>query len=98
MWYVIHVMVFWVITSSSDVAGYKHFRESCCLHLQGEVHGSRKGGHKYRQGVYEEVKSVWANRKGGRTVIIVVGKGQGGVLDWAATGRNRMGEESSPCQ
>jgi hypothetical protein len=33
----IHVTVFWVMTSCSDVAGYQSFRGPCSLHLQGEA-------------------------------------------------------------
>jgi hypothetical protein len=34
-----HVMVFWVVTSCSDVVGHQHFSLPCRLHLQ---HGSLK--------------------------------------------------------
>jgi hypothetical protein len=40
---------------------------------------------------------VLANRKQGRTVILMAGKEQGGVLDLAAIGRNRPGEALSLC-
>jgi hypothetical protein len=30
-------VIFWVVTSCSDVVGYHCFGGSCCLHLQGEV-------------------------------------------------------------
>jgi len=33
----IHVEVFWVVTSFSDAIAYQRFGEHCCLHLQGEV-------------------------------------------------------------
>jgi len=35
------------------------------------------------------------NRTWGKMVTIAVGKGQGGVVDWATAGRNKQGEESS---
>jgi len=35
----IQIVVFWVITPSSD-AEYQRFGEPCCLHLQGEVNNS----------------------------------------------------------
>jgi hypothetical protein len=33
----IQVEVFWVVMPYSVVVGHQHFREPCCLHLQGEV-------------------------------------------------------------
>jgi hypothetical protein len=33
-----------------------------------------------------------------RTVILLVGKEQGGVSDWDAIGRNWLGKESNACQ
>jgi len=38
----IHVMIFWVVTPCSYVAGYQCFIGPCCLHLQDEVNGTRK--------------------------------------------------------
>jgi hypothetical protein len=40
----IKVIVFWAVKLCSDVVGYHHFREPCCLLLQGEVTGAGKGG------------------------------------------------------
>jgi len=40
---------------------------------------------------------VRANRKR-RAVTLVVEKERGCVLNWAITGGNKLGEESSPCQ
>jgi hypothetical protein len=31
----IPIAVFWLVTSSSAVVGYQHFRGPCCLNLQG---------------------------------------------------------------
>jgi hypothetical protein len=39
-----------------------------------------------------------ANKKWGRIVTLAVGKEQCDVVDRVATGRNRLGDESSPCQ
>jgi hypothetical protein len=33
-------VVFWVLMPCSDVVGCQHSRESCYLHLQGEVNGT----------------------------------------------------------
>jgi len=33
----IQVVILWVMTPCSDVAGYQCFGGNCCLHLQGEV-------------------------------------------------------------
>jgi hypothetical protein len=33
----IQVLILWVVTPCSGVVGYEHFRQPCCLHLQGEV-------------------------------------------------------------
>jgi len=38
----IHVVVFWVVISCSDVVGYKHFGGVCYLHLQDVVSGAWK--------------------------------------------------------
>jgi len=46
----IQVEVLWVAVPCS-VVGHKRFRGPCCLHLQGEVIGNGKRGHKYRPGV-----------------------------------------------
>jgi hypothetical protein len=32
------VVFFWVVTLSTDVAGYQHFGEPCCLNLEGADH------------------------------------------------------------
>jgi hypothetical protein len=44
-------------------------------------------GHRHRQEVYEEVESVWANRKWGRIVTLSAGKELSDILLRAATGR-----------
>jgi len=33
------VKVFWVVMLCTEVVGYQHFIDPCCLHLQGEVTG-----------------------------------------------------------
>jgi hypothetical protein len=33
---VIQIVAFWVVTPCTDVAGYRHFSELRCLHLQGD--------------------------------------------------------------
>jgi len=43
----IQVEVFLVVTMC-NVAGYQSFRRPCCLHLQDEVNGAGKKGHRYR--------------------------------------------------
>jgi len=40
----IQVIVFWVMTPCSDVVGCQHFRRTCWLHLQSEMHIAGKGG------------------------------------------------------
>jgi len=65
-------MVFWVITPCSDVIGYQHFRGSSCLHLQGQVNGTGKGG------------IVHAGKQEMRKMVALkVGKEQGSLLDQA---------------
>jgi hypothetical protein len=33
------IVIFWVMKPCNDVVGYRCFRGSCCLHLQGGFHG-----------------------------------------------------------
>jgi hypothetical protein len=40
----IQIIVFWVMIPCNDVVRYQCFGGPCCLHLQGEVNGDRKGG------------------------------------------------------
>jgi len=44
----VQVEVFSVVMLCSAVIGYQHFGGPCCLHLQSEVTGNRKDGHRYR--------------------------------------------------
>jgi hypothetical protein len=50
----IHVMVFQIMTLSSDDTRYQHFRGPCCLHLQGEV-GRLVNEHRCRVGSTEGI-------------------------------------------
>jgi len=38
----IHILVFWIVTSCSDIVGFHGFGGLCCLHLQGEESRWRK--------------------------------------------------------
>jgi hypothetical protein len=78
------------MTPCSLVVGNQCFRGPCSLHLQGEV---KSAGKEYKKG-YSPCGPIIS---GGRTVILAVGEQYGDVPDWAAAGRNRLGEESSPC-
>jgi len=51
---------------------------------------------RYRQELQEGVESMWANGKEGRILTLAVGNNGGSVPAWATTGRNKLGEESSP--
>jgi hypothetical protein len=45
----VHVVVFWIMTTCSGVVGYQCLEGSCCLHLQGQVHGAGKVGRDIRR-------------------------------------------------
>jgi len=56
----VQVMLFCVMTPSSNVVGYQHFRWLCCLYLQGEVNSGMKGTLIWR-GSVRGLESVQAN-------------------------------------
>jgi hypothetical protein len=59
----VQVVLFCVMTPSSNVVGYQHFRWPCCPHLQGEVNSAMKGTLRWR-GSIKGLESVQANNAG----------------------------------
>jgi hypothetical protein len=59
----VQVVLFCVMTPSSNVVGYQHFKWPCCLYLHGEVNSDMKGTLIWR-GSMRGLESVEADTAG----------------------------------
>jgi len=65
----VQVVVFWVVTSSSDIIRYKRFEGPCCLRLQSEVFVLAKFSNPSIKSGYDYIRAV-AQPPQQRTVCI----------------------------